>query len=310
VLSSNIDNESVESRALGAFETAQALTNAHTPFNIVAVLPLRNGPDEETLRLAVDQLQQRHPLLRSKLEPVGGGFLFSPTTRPISLEGIDRANDSTWVEVTERELGRPLDTDSGPLARCLRIAGSVREVESEVVLTFHHSIMDATSGANVVRDPERSGELEGLRRAPPGGVFSPEAMADRAFRRGGSMDSIGPRTSLVDQIEECERIANLDQRRMALVESGVDDRLGRRPGCAVVAGFSQDQREASVFYCEPVEVPDISFAVVPECVRVVVAVGLIPERRGRLPLIVTVAEPADGHAQFSAHFFFACEPRG
>jgi hypothetical protein len=150
VLSSGIDIESVESRALGAFETAQALTNAHTPFNVVAVLPLCNAPGEETLRQALEAIQKRHPLLRTKLEPVGGGFLFTPTTRPISLESLDRADDSTWIEVAERELGRALDTDSGPLARCLRIAGD--GAASEIVLTIHHSIMDATSGATVVRE--------------------------------------------------------------------------------------------------------------------------------------------------------------
>jgi len=150
MLSSNIDIESVENRALGAFETAQALTNEHTPFNVVAVLPLRNGPGEETLRRALDAIQKRHPLLRSKLEPAVGGFLFTPTTRPILLESLDRADNSTWIEVAERELGRALDTDTGPLTRCLRIAGD--EAASEIILTIHHSTMDATSGTNVVRE--------------------------------------------------------------------------------------------------------------------------------------------------------------
>jgi hypothetical protein len=150
VLSSNIDIESVDSRALGAFETAQALTNAHTPFNIVAVLPLRKGPNEETLRRAIDALQERHPLLRSRLKPIDDGYLFTPTNRPMPLESLDRVDDSTWIEVAERELGRALNTDFGPLARCLRIAGE--GVASEIVLTVHHSIMDATSGATVVRE--------------------------------------------------------------------------------------------------------------------------------------------------------------
>jgi hypothetical protein len=152
MLSSNIDIENVESRALGAFETAQALTNAHTPFNVVAVLTLRNGPGDRTLRQALDAVQERHPLLRSRLEPVDGGFFFTPTTRPMSLETLDRVDDSTWIEVAERELGRALDTESGPLARCLSVGGAAGEAESELLLTFHHSIMDATSGTNVVRE--------------------------------------------------------------------------------------------------------------------------------------------------------------
>ena len=141
---------SVQSRALGAFETAQALTNDHTPFNVVAVLPLRNGPGEQTLHRALEAIQNRHPLLRSRLEAVNNGIEFTPTPRPISLESFDRVDDSAWIDVAERELGRALDTESGPLLRCLRIAGG--GTASEIVLTFHHSIMDATSGANVVRE--------------------------------------------------------------------------------------------------------------------------------------------------------------
>jgi hypothetical protein len=150
MLSSGIDIESVESRALGAFETAQALTNVNTPFNVVAVLPLRNGPREETLRQALDSIQERHPLLRSRIESADRGFLFTPANRPISLESLDRVGDSASIEVAERELGRALDTHAGPLLRCLRIAGD--GASSEIVLTIHHSIMDSTSGATVVRE--------------------------------------------------------------------------------------------------------------------------------------------------------------
>ena len=144
--------KSLQSRALGAFETAQALTDDHTPFNVVVVLPLRNGPREQTLHRALEAIQKRHPLLRSRLEAVDRGFIFTPTPRPISLESFDRVGDSAWIEIAERELGRALDTESGPLMRCSRIAGSEDEQSSELVLTFHHSIMDATSGANVVRE--------------------------------------------------------------------------------------------------------------------------------------------------------------
>jgi len=152
VLSSGIDTESVESRALGAFETAQALTNAHTPFNVVVVLPLGNGPGEPTLRRSLDAVQVRHPLLRAKLEPDKRGFRFIPSPHPIPLESLERSDDSAWMQVAENELGRALDTESGPLVRCSRIAGGESESASELILTFHHAIIDATSGANIVRE--------------------------------------------------------------------------------------------------------------------------------------------------------------
>ena len=150
MLSSNIDIESVDCRALGAFETAQALTNEHTPFNVVMVLPLRNGPGEKTLRRALDAIQERHPLLRSKLEPEKGGFRFCPSSQPIPLESLERVGDSTWMEIAENELGRPLDTEAGPLVRCSGIAGN--GTSSEIVLTIHHSIIDAASAAYLVQE--------------------------------------------------------------------------------------------------------------------------------------------------------------
>jgi hypothetical protein len=152
MVSSIIDLESVENRALGAFETAQALTNAHTPFNVVMVLPLGNGPVEQTLRWALDAVQERHPLLRVKIEPDNGGFRFGSTTQPIPLEVLDRTDDSTWMEVAERELGHALDTEAGPLAYCSTIADADNGKVTEIVLTVHHSIIDAASAANFVHE--------------------------------------------------------------------------------------------------------------------------------------------------------------
>jgi len=152
MVSSIIDLESVDYRALGAFETAQALTNAHTPFNVVMVLPLRNGPVEQSLRWALDAVQERHPLLRVSLEPEGGGFRFSPTTQAIPLEHVEHEDDSSWMEVAESELGRALDTKAGPLVRCSAITRPEDGRAAEIVLTIHHSIIDAASAANLVEE--------------------------------------------------------------------------------------------------------------------------------------------------------------
>ncbi len=137
-------------RPLGAFETAQALTDAHTPFNVVAVLRLRNGPGESTIRQALDALQRRHPLLRAAFESTDDGLRFAPCARPITLETRDRFDDSTWMEGAEAELGRRFDTAAGPLARCLLIGARGDGAASEVILSFHHSIVDGASGTNAV----------------------------------------------------------------------------------------------------------------------------------------------------------------
>jgi hypothetical protein len=68
------------------------------------------------------------------------------------LNIVDRVDDETWIRSAEAELGRALDTATGPLVRCLRIAKPSNEDQSELILTVHHSIMDATSGSNIVRE--------------------------------------------------------------------------------------------------------------------------------------------------------------
>jgi hypothetical protein len=152
MVSSIIDFESVECRALGSFETAQALTNEHAPFNVVIVLPLHGGPSEQTLRRALDAVQERHPLLRTKIEANKAGYLFGPSQRSIPLLGFDRKNDSNWLEVAEKELGSALDTETGPLARCSVIAGADDGRATEIIFTVHHSIIDAASAANLVEE--------------------------------------------------------------------------------------------------------------------------------------------------------------
>jgi len=142
----------VPDRALGAFETAQALTDAHSPFNVVAVLRLRNGPGESTLRQALDVLQRRHPLLRAAFVSSDGGLRFVPCERPITLELMDRENDSTWEGAAETELGRRFDTGVGPLVRCQLLRNRENPTSSEVILNFHHSIIDGASGTNAVSE--------------------------------------------------------------------------------------------------------------------------------------------------------------
>jgi hypothetical protein len=147
--------ESVPDRPLGSFETAQALTDAHTPFNVVAILRLRDGPDKSTIRQALDALQRRHPLLRAAFVSTIDGLRFVPCERPINLECTDRFDDSTWEGAAEAELGHRFDTEVGPLVRCQLISSRGDGPSSEVILNFHHSIIDGASGTNA------AGELLG-----------------------------------------------------------------------------------------------------------------------------------------------------
>jgi hypothetical protein len=144
--------ESVPNRPLGSFETAQALTDAHSPFNVVAVLRLQNGPVETTIRHALDALQERHPLLRAAIVPSDHGLRFAPCDRPIALERFDRDDDSTWKRHAETELNRAFDAKAGPLMRCRLVSDGGQGGSSEIILSFHHSVIDGASGTNALAE--------------------------------------------------------------------------------------------------------------------------------------------------------------
>lgn len=154
-------------RSLGRFELAQALTDEYSPLNAVVVVRLMPGLGRGELRRALDALRQRHPLLGVHLVRAGRGWAFESAATPeIPATLLARNGDDHWKEVAENELDRRFDAAVGPLARLTLLEDGDG---CDLVLTFLHVIMDATSGARVVHellelavDPE----LELARRAP------------------------------------------------------------------------------------------------------------------------------------------------
>jgi hypothetical protein len=138
-------------RKLGTFERAQVLTGDFAPFNVVAVLRVTGGPRPEVLRQACAALQRRQPLLGVHLVRQGDGFWFdSEGTPAIPVHVVERTGDTQWMAVAEEELNRGLDTTGGPLLRCSYLFAP--QAPSEIVLTFHHVIVDAVSGVRMMHE--------------------------------------------------------------------------------------------------------------------------------------------------------------
>jgi hypothetical protein len=133
-------------RKLGKFELAETLSDEHSSFNVAGILFLENGPTKDTLRNALDKLQQRHPLLRVKILKQKKKHNFdSGSVSKIPLEIVERGNEKQWESEVESSLNTRLDTESGPLIRVTYLLNSVPNTESELILTCHHSIVDAAS---------------------------------------------------------------------------------------------------------------------------------------------------------------------
>jgi len=127
------------------------LTDDYAPFNVVAVYKLEGGLSAQELRSALETLQQRHAMLRVRIvqETRLRRFFVEDQISAIPLEVSDRTGDEQWLSIAEEELGRPIETEVGPLMRCRYLSGVDR---GELITTFLHAIMDAASGAAVVND--------------------------------------------------------------------------------------------------------------------------------------------------------------
>lgn len=81
-----------ENRRLGSFERAQALTAERFAFNLVVVIRVAGTLGRDTLRRALDAIQQRHALLRASLAGSGRGRRFElGEARSIPLRGVERS---------------------------------------------------------------------------------------------------------------------------------------------------------------------------------------------------------------------------
>ncbi|MBC8504094.1 MAG: hypothetical protein H8D34_04515 [Chloroflexi bacterium] len=179
-------------RALGKFETAAALSGEHAVWNIVGVLLLEGIPSPDIVRQALDNLQERHPFLRTRLILDGGRHYFESEDVPaIPLNVIDRAGDDHWAEIVEDNLNFKFDHPTGPLLQCAFITDG--QHKGELVVAAQHSIVDGTSIKNLLSELmslcvtiDTGSEVEGfesLTPLPPVEDFFPEGFMGFDLKR-------------------------------------------------------------------------------------------------------------------------------
>jgi NRPS condensation-like uncharacterized protein len=148
-------------RKLGTFELALFISDQHSPFNVVTVLRLENPPAPQVVESALKALQARHPLLQAGIQ---NGW-FRRTTSPLNLN----VTQAGWLTLVEQEMNTRLDSEHN-LFRGIYNHSPQR---ADLILTFHHAIMDAASGMNLLDELLRiciakdSPPLPALEVAPP-----------------------------------------------------------------------------------------------------------------------------------------------
>jgi hypothetical protein len=139
-------------RKLSDTERVVWLVERTSPLNSGAVVRVNGLLEEHVLRFALNLLQKRHSMLRTRIDIPGG---IAPLTDeadgvpPIPLRVEARIGDAHWRAEANAELKTPL-----PLARVplLRVVLLQSDAVSEIVVTLHHVMNDSASALYITRD--------------------------------------------------------------------------------------------------------------------------------------------------------------
>ncbi len=161
---------------------------------VPSVMRIRGPLDPGALGRALDQLVERHEVLRTRLVADGQGRpvqVIDPVVPAVlevlDLTGFERDKGLARLrEIVVAEAMRPFDLAAGPLLRaCLVRLG---EAEHVLVAVLHHAVFDGWSAGVFVRDlaalygGEVSGEEPGLGELPV--QFADFAVWERERLRG------------------------------------------------------------------------------------------------------------------------------
>ncbi|GAP94275.1 condensation domain-containing protein [Leptolyngbya sp. NIES-2104] len=137
-------------RELGAFEHLYWLYNQFHPLDFATVARLEEQLSVDQLRVALRQVQQRHPLLRVRIETDAMGYpRFVETDAEIPIRQVAKAEDQQWQQEVADELSRSLDWQIAPLIRVVLLQS---EIESDLILVCHHAIADGLSAVYLIQD--------------------------------------------------------------------------------------------------------------------------------------------------------------
>ncbi|PHN07752.1 condensation domain-containing protein [Flavilitoribacter nigricans] len=139
-------------RKLNDMEAAFTWSNARLPLCVVCVLHLENAPGTDEWADALQQLQERHPLLRCGIVESGSRSYFETLdpVPPISFTTVDRQHAESWQPTATDAVNTSFDA-GGPLMRCW-LVNRPGEQESELIICFHHAIIDGASARLILHE--------------------------------------------------------------------------------------------------------------------------------------------------------------
>ena len=125
---------------------------SHAPFSTVTMVARIKGKvTEEVLQNAVQKVQQRHALLRVRVQDEQNGELWftSDGVQEIPIEILPRKFENDWIKIHAEASKIPYEFESRPAIRFILVQSP--DV-SELIILCHHIICDGMSLTYLARD--------------------------------------------------------------------------------------------------------------------------------------------------------------
>jgi len=119
--------------------------DALTPVNCVFTVNIRGSIDPEILQSALRKIQQKHPLLRMKIddEQTGGPyFVLNENIKEIPVRITERKSEYDWLEESKAEWTKLFDGENEPLARIVWLRSPET---SDLLWVLPHCICDGSA---------------------------------------------------------------------------------------------------------------------------------------------------------------------
>ncbi|SHL07510.1 condensation domain-containing protein [Chryseobacterium polytrichastri] len=126
--------------------------DSKTPVNCVFTAKINGEVSEENLKTALAKIQQKHPLLRAKVDTQSKKhpfFIENKEVTPIPIRIIERKTDDDWLRESQNEWVRLFDEEKKPLAQLVWIKG---HGISEILWVMPHCICDGTTAVTLMRE--------------------------------------------------------------------------------------------------------------------------------------------------------------
>ena len=158
------------------------------------VMKVRGRIEAEPLRIALSNLQRRHPKLRARVVESADGhryFQVDDPPPPIPIEIQDCEGEPLpWKEETHRRFAQQIDVAAGPLARMLVLRSRSGE-SCYAVLLAHHAIFDGLSLLHTIDDLFRYYEAAEQKESPAPVASLPFVSCPRARPTGSMLGRLG-----------------------------------------------------------------------------------------------------------------------